>query len=62
MAKMFWDTPFNQDIGDWDVSGVTYMFKIFGPPPNGNTGLSYNNKWLIYKSFKINGGWNDRWL
>ena len=29
MTQMFYRSVFNQDIGDWDVSAVAYMSRIF---------------------------------
>jgi surface protein len=45
MEGMFYDTLFNQDIGAWNVSGVTSFYSFFQLTPFNNGGSSSINNW-----------------
>ena len=50
-------TSFNQDLSDWNVSGVNNMAMMFA-----NThALSITNKGLITESFASNSNWPYEW-
>ena len=59
---MFYITPFNQPIGDWDISSVTKMNGIFRAntsfnQPLGNWDVSSVETWLDY-AFKGTSAFN----
>tara|TARA_Y100000591_G_scaffold252985_1_gene224563 strand:+ start:3 stop:3482 length:3480 start_codon:yes stop_codon:yes gene_type:complete len=57
MAYMFSDSPFNQDISEWDVSNVNDMEGIFSGADN----LSDENKCLIHLAFSSYNAWTYDW-
>jgi hypothetical protein len=58
MSELFTGTSFNDDISDWNVSGVTNMTNMFGA--DGGS-LSRENKIKIHHSFKTNSAWSYSW-
>lgn len=66
MAFMFYNTPFNQDIGDWDVSKVTSMQGMFFNTPFDQDigGWDVSNVTNMVELFRLTpfnqdiGGWN----
>ena len=58
MEYMFYDAAsFNQDISDWDVSSVNYMYSMFDYADD----LSDDNKCYIHTSFSSNDNWQYDW-
>ena len=57
MRYMFFDSSFNQDISNWDVSSVSEMGYMF----DGADELSDDNKCAIHNSFDSNSNWPYEW-
>ena len=54
---MFSDSPFNQNISEWDVSNVNDMEGIFSGADN----LSDGNSCSIHQTWSSNGSWPYDW-